>query len=77
MRLWPVRTLNTRIVQPAKDATHEDQPHASILTKGRASPKCRACPVPSLQSMIATVMLGAMYGPPASMHQLLSMGAPA
>jgi hypothetical protein len=24
-----------RIVQPAKDATHEDQPHASILTSGR------------------------------------------
>jgi len=33
MRLWSLRTLNTRIVQPAKDATHEDQPHASILTK--------------------------------------------
>jgi integrase len=25
-----------RIVQPAKDATHEDQPHASILTKTAA-----------------------------------------
>jgi hypothetical protein len=38
MRLWPLRTLNTRIVQPAKDATHEDQPHASILTKRVAAP---------------------------------------
>ena len=27
-----VAALNTRDCQPAKDATHEDQPHASILT---------------------------------------------
>ena len=35
MRLWPSRTLNTAIVQPAKDATREDQPHASILTNAQ------------------------------------------
>ena len=29
-----VAALNTRDCQPAKDATHEDQPHASILTRG-------------------------------------------
>src|SRR3954468_9444172 len=38
-----VAALNTRDCQPAKDATHEDQPHASILT----SPGARAARRPA------------------------------
>jgi len=75
MRLWPCGPQH-RDCQPAKDATHEDQPHASILTRRPRSTRdgASAAADPAVRSSVAwlsrcstthvaVALQGATFGP--------------